>query len=95
MALQITYGMEVFGKQLDFPKAYLQIVNINGDKTYMTVQVILYDDDQKGNVINRLQYGFKPSILDSAPNYHKQGYEYMKTLPEFKNAIDILEEGQI
>ncbi|SPT90209.1 Uncharacterised protein [Bacillus cereus] len=32
MALQITYGMEVFGKQLDFPKAYLQIVNINGDK---------------------------------------------------------------
>lgn len=40
------------------------------------------------------EYNFVPDVTEEAKNIFKQGYEYLFSLPEYKNAIDVLEEGQ-
>lgn len=40
------------------------------------------------------RFMFTPSTDDNSVRWDKQAYEYLKTLPEFKNAVDVLEEGQ-
>jgi hypothetical protein len=32
---------------------------------------------------------------EKAPSYRKQAYEYVKSQPQFENAKDVLEEGQV
>ncbi|MGX5482490.1 hypothetical protein ACWKS0_04885 [Bacillus cereus] len=39
-------------------------------------------------------YKFVPSVATESENIFKQAYVYMKTLEEFKNALDIFEDGQ-
>lgn len=37
---------------------------------------------------------FVPSVAAGSENIFKQAYVYMKTLEEFKNALDVFEDGQ-
>ncbi|WP_144597473.1 MULTISPECIES: hypothetical protein [Bacillus] len=39
-------------------------------------------------------YKFVPSIAIGSENIFKQAYMHMKTLEEFKNALDVFEDGQ-
>lgn len=75
--------------------AYCRIGSLSGDKNLLNITVNTYMDHDavlsgKGTV-QQSGYDFVPSVEDNAPNFIKQGYEYLKTLPEFAGATDILE----
>lgn len=94
MALQKAYTKLVFGKTLTFDQAYSAITTVQGDKNSLNIVVVVYDTRAKANIIDQLYYSFRPSVAEDAKNFYKQGYEYLKTLDEFKDATDVLEEGQ-
>lgn len=74
--------------------AYYKIDNIEGGKEKLTIFVNIYIDNSKEIFLGSKSYTFIPSVEDNALNFIKQGYEYLKTLEEYKNAIDLLDEGQ-
>jgi hypothetical protein len=82
-------GIEVKG-------AYARIDSRSGkNKGTMTFTLNYYVDrqafiDGKSEIIQEV-YSFVPSVEENALNDIKQGYEYLKTLPEFEGAVDILE----
>lgn len=71
-----------------FPNVYLMISNINGDKNKLFITVDFYKDDSKTVIIETKNYSFSPSVDDNSDNFIKQGYEYLKALPEFLNTLD-------
>ncbi|WP_066679390.1 hypothetical protein [Clostridium septicum] len=52
-----------------------------------------YFHENKSKISSKV-FGFTPKIVDNSSNFIKQGYEYLKTLDQYKNAIDLLDEGQ-
>ncbi|WP_303984669.1 hypothetical protein [Niallia circulans] len=72
--------------------AYFQIVKIEGNKEKMDIVLSVYKDNTKKYVLETRVYSFNPSVSFDSPNNFKQGYEYLKTLPEFDGAIDVLED---
>jgi hypothetical protein len=64
--------------------AYIKVQNIFGDKNNVNATVIFIDD----NIKFSKTYSFLASVADGAPNFIKQAYEYLKTLPEFENSED-------
>jgi hypothetical protein len=93
MALQKSYTKTVYGQQFVFNTAYFQITDFSGLKDVI-IHVTVFDSAEKNNVIDQLPYTFSLDVRDTAKNILKQGYEYLKTLDEYKEAIDVLEEGQ-
>ncbi|MBB6694378.1 hypothetical protein H7B90_23560 [Cohnella xylanilytica] len=73
--------------------AYCRIEKIIGDKSSMSIQLAYYINqiaiEQKLVSAYTEFYQFVPSIEDSSPNIFKQSYNYLKTLPEFSNAIEV------
>lgn len=73
-------------------EAYARIEDFNGTKDVMDIQVVFYASHQTcldGEFsFKREQYSFSPDVSDNSSNYHKQGYEYVKSLSEFEGAID-------
>ena len=68
---------------------YRVIENIYGDKEKINFLITIYPNkDTKNYFVNQKSYSFTPSFNDNSPNLIKQGYEYLKTLDEFKNSID-------
>jgi len=90
MALSISINLN---NSLIINNAYVRIDTINGYKGELTISVNSYvsqesfieGDDYLG--LTRF-YKFIPILEDNSPNFIKQGYEYLKTLPEFENATD-------
>lgn len=64
--------------------AVCKITSINGNKSYLDVNVSHVGDVAKFE----RSYSFKPSVDDGSPNFIKQAYLYLKTLPEFSGAED-------
>lgn len=90
MALQMTVTT-AHGITLD--AAYIRIDEQSGDKANVNLRVHTYttlENCQAGRpwIVEEL-YNFTPSVADDAPNFIKQGYEYLKTLPEFELATDV------
>ncbi|MEY8763327.1 MULTISPECIES: hypothetical protein [Clostridium] len=79
-------------KQLD--NCYIKIDDYKGDKTSINVTVGIYKDKTLTQKYNQKQYTFTPDISDLSKNFIKQGYEYLKTLDEYKDAVDLLDQGQ-
>lgn len=85
-------------KQLTLPSgieinpAYARIDALSGSKDEMLITLSYYvnsDWAQEGKpYVSQEFYTFSPSVVDDSENYHKQGYEYLKTLPEFEQAAD-------
>lgn len=88
MALLKTTTKEVYGEQLIFENAYHQITSISGNKSRIDMQVTTYKNANKEVVIDCKPYSFEPSQNDNAQRWDKQGYEYLKTKDEFKDALD-------
>jgi hypothetical protein len=69
--------------------AYVRIDSINGTKNKLFMTVGFYN---KANdlmiVAYQNLYEFYPNVNDDSQNFIKQGYEHLKTLPEFAVAID-------
>lgn len=80
-------------KSIVINNSYIKINNFTGDKDKITIYVGMYDK-KDGTMIMSKNYDFIPNISDSSSNFIKQGYEYLKTLDEFKSATDLLDEEQ-
>lgn len=87
MALKITKQINVFGENLNYG-CYTVITRIEGDKTFIQFEVEDRRLSNQENVIQYLKYNFVPSVEDNSDNFIKQGYEYLKTLEEYKDAVD-------
>lgn len=81
-------------KTFNIANVYCKIDSFTGDKDLITINVGYYKDSTKAVKINNKTYSFVPNIQDTSGNFIKQGYEYLKTLDEFKDAVDLLDEGQ-
>ena len=67
--------------------AYIVISDIRGNKENLTIAINIYTED-KTKIKQIKRYCFTPSVGDGAVNFIAQGYEYLKTLDEFKDATD-------
>lgn len=73
--------------------AYARIEFLSGgNKTDVVITLSYYLNEAmrvsgKSNIA-QVNYSFVPSMEDTAPNFIKQGYEYLKTLHEFSSAED-------
>lgn len=75
-------------KQQTYPNAYLQITSLEGNKEKVKILLTAYTDETKQNIVDYKHYTFTPSVTDGSENFIAQGYEYLKTLPEFADAVD-------
>lgn len=94
MALTKACSKTIYGKTLDFPNAYIQITNQNGDKNNILLGITVYDNSNKNNVIDTDSYVFVPDVTDTATNFIKQGYAQLKA-NKYIGATDVLEDGQM
>lgn len=77
---------------LEIPQSYIRVENVGGGKSGAVIEVFYYLSQEKTDgfaPLERKYYNFVPSVEDNSPNFIKQGYEYLKTLPEFSQATDI------
>jgi len=93
MALKTNVNVEVYGDTTNY-ECYTTISNVSGNKHSLHIVVEHKKYTDKSILIKREDFSFEPSVDDMASNFIKQGYEHLKTLPIFLDAIDILEEGQ-
>ena len=82
--IQTAAGQVALGDQNATFTAYCKITTVNGNKEGGRIAVECSADNY--NVVK--QYDVPFSVEDGAPNFIKQGYEHLKTLPEYKDAVD-------
>ena len=80
---------------LMFTDTYIKINKIDGNKQNLKIIVNIYTNSDCVILLDAKEYNFTPSIADNSVNFLKQGYDYLKTLDEYKDTIDLLDEGQI
>jgi hypothetical protein len=78
---------------LNIENAYLRIDRVSGNKQYLDIWVNAYisiEAYQQGkDTLQTFPYKLEsPQVDDDSPNFIKQGYEYIKTLPEYAEAED-------
>jgi hypothetical protein len=74
-----------FGDDVVFNDAYIKINTLNGNKNKIDFELYIFKQANE-LLIERKSFSFIPN-LDGA-NFIKQGYEHLKTLPEFAGATD-------
>ena len=89
MALKIEWTI----KEKTYKNCYVKIVSLDGNKKYINGVALVIDKD-KNEPVYDYRFMFTPSNEDNSMRWDKQAYEYLKTLADFKDAEDILEEGQ-
>lgn len=101
MALEITKNV-VYASGLTLPiqNAYIRIDSYKGNNKRTTIYTNSYLSRQdfyngKEPLEPTREYIFNFDESETSPNIIKQGYNYLKTLSEFENANDVLEEGQV
>ncbi len=67
---------------------YVKVGLLNGNKN--GIEVIMEYRIRKEDMesIHNKSFLFTPSPAEDSPRWDKQVYEYLKTLPEFKNVVD-------
>lgn len=94
MALQV--NNVVLNNGMSAETSYARIDSIGGSKDGLTFSLNYYLDQQSfiegKEYLKSEQHTFVPSVADDAQNFIKQGYNYLKSLPDFADAIDVLEE---
>ena len=92
MALILNKGFE---NGIIVNNSYARIDSIFGSKSKIEFTLNYYinkDAFSKNNsYLEQELYSFIPSVEQNSSNFIKQGYEYLKTLEEFKSATDDLE----
>lgn len=90
MAVQVNV---ILNNGITVNNAYARINTVGGTKEYCHVSVRYYKDKQAfedgKEMLKEDIYEFIPSVEDGSLNWIKQGYEYIKTLPQFNNVIDV------
>lgn len=76
---------------------YTRIDTVSGYKGGIDMSVNVYISREaflnSQGYLEQRRYSFIPSVEVGSENFIKQGYEYLKTLPEFENATNIPENG--
>lgn len=94
MALQQTVTTK---SGIEVQDAYVRIDSVNGNKQQLGIIVRVYKDkaaaDGNYAYLENRYYNFEPSVETGSPNFIKQGYEHLKTLPEYADAVDLLDES--
>jgi hypothetical protein len=72
-------------KEVVVEKCYVKIEKVSGDKEALMLNVGYYDQTR---LLKTARFAFTPSVADGSENFIRQGYEYLKTLPEFARAVD-------
>lgn len=65
---------------------YVKVATVTGTKEQMSIEVKYLKDGPAGELIQALTFEFEPDML--GPNFIQQAYQFLKTLPEFSNAVD-------
>lgn len=91
--LEIENVKKNIDKKFLIKDCYCRIEHLTGGKRNIEFKLYVYDADII-NLIEIRTFSFIPSIVDNSDNFIKQGYEYLKTLDEYKYSVDILEQGQ-
>jgi hypothetical protein len=92
MAFIITKPIEL-ATGITVNNCYARIDRIMGNKESMSL-IINYYISQEAHLSGKIHvkqdttHVFAASIESISPNFIKQGYEYLKTIPEFVDAID-------
>lgn len=80
---------------LEVQDAYIRIDTVSGSKNRLDISVKSYVSRDSFNsglgFLEQVTYNFVPSVADGSHNFIKQGYEYLKTLPEYADAVDVIE----
>lgn len=82
MALNIKKEMIVYGTSVILD-CIVTIINVRGNKNEIIADC---NFTHNGNIVDTKSYLFLPSL--DGDNFIKQGYDYLKTLDEFKDAED-------
>jgi predicted nucleic acid binding AN1-type Zn finger protein len=64
--------------------AYVKVTSIRGNKTEVVANVTFKSEDQ----LFSKQYEVPVSVATGSSNFIAQTYAYLKTLPEFADAVD-------
>lgn len=77
-------------------QAYIKIISVSGNKHECRIDVGLFVSEEytDNKYVEIRGYSFTPNLDTASDNFIKQGYDYLKTLPEYEGAIDVLEDGQ-
>lgn len=82
----------ILNNGLTVPNAYIRIDTVSGYKGELDISVNSYVSQEAFNngqgYLEQKFYHFVPSVADGALNFIKQGYEYLKTLEEYADAVD-------
>lgn len=83
----ISFTPDGFSTPATLQDAYCKVVQINGDKTNITFDVVCFNktDDSMTSALKK-QYSFAPNL--NSGNFIAQAYNHLKTLPEFAGATD-------
>lgn len=73
-----------FGVERQFAGAIIRVAEVGGTKTSQTAIVGFLDGE---TMLTRKTYTFDADL--DGPNFIKQAYEHLKTLPEFAGAADV------
>jgi hypothetical protein len=82
--VQTNFGPVQTGVKKTTFAAICKVVSVNGNKKRLNFSVLHFGDGAKFE----RSYSFEPSVADGSPNFIKQAYLYLKTLPEFSGAED-------
>ena len=83
----ISFTPDGFSTPATLQDAYCKVVQINGDKTKITFDVVCFNKTNDGvTAASRQQYEFTPNL--NGGNFIAQAYNHLKTLEEFASAVD-------
>jgi len=85
MALSHSMEIEVGSKQVTFDNTYIKVTEYHGNKSHMTF-VVSWSESVNSSHLKQATYGC--SINLDGENPVRQAYLYLKTLPEFADAVD-------
>lgn len=77
---------------LSIEEAYLKIDIVRGDKNTLGFSLVPYKEKNSSDPLEEgTYYEFRVNQDENSVRWDKQAYEYLKTLPEYASAIDVLE----
>lgn len=75
--------------------AYIRIQELSGNKNFVGIRLEVFGDQELCNSgkspIAYYNYSFEPAKDEESLRWDRQAYEYLKTLPEYADAVDVLE----
>lgn len=88
MALQKTVSLKNnLGEQTIVENAYIKVDQVIFNK-HQSFGVIQFKKSKDGNVMQINNFQFVSNVGQNAKDAIAQGYEYLKTMPEFSDATD-------